>query len=180
MIEFKPITSSARLLSATGDKPDLWLFSGSTKQILFFYVKFSQKRGHETMRLATGELMENLKGFVRLRRGVDSNEKGERIVDTLQYNPPSNGDEDNPEPSPSSFSIELFVDEILFDQIVNLSHTVGLPTINLQFDYQRGMVTFGAAPDGSEITWNNNPRLWEKIEGATFTHILSPPLTRAD
>lgn len=175
MIRLDPdTTESAHLLSGCGVKPDVFLFSNNASQIIVFSVAVGG-RPHTSVRLSTGESLRAMKGNVRLYRGLQYHEDGERIADYIQYNSASAGDEDSP-PSPSSYTVMLLLEERIFDQIVVLSQANGLPSIDLHFDYNNSLITFGEAPDGSEILWHNGEKRWECIQGFTLTHSLTKTL----
>ena len=150
--------------------PDIFLFSETSKQFLVFPIRLANS-GYNSVKLATGESLSEIEGYARLHRGLEHTDAGERICDELRYNGPTQADEDGPAKA-ASFAMTAFLDDRLFDQTVMLCQSVGLPTIDLEFNLLNSSVTYGDAPDGSEVIWNNDPRVWESIEGITLTHAL--------
>jgi hypothetical protein len=146
------------------------LFSATCNQLLVFQIRLANS-GRNSVKLASGESLSEIKGYARLYRGLKLNDSGERIQDELRYNGPTKADEDGPAES-ASYTVTAFLDDRLFDQIVMLYPMVGLPVIDLEFKFRNSLINYGDAPDGSEVLWNNEPRVWESIEGITFTHTL--------
>jgi len=84
-------------------------------------------------------------------------------------------------PSAAGYSVSLFLEERLFDQVVSLSRTCRLPRLDLDFDAVRGAaITFGGAPDGSDQVWNNKDHSVAHIVGAAIVIPLADYVETVD
>lgn len=163
LIRLEAVPNQGAVLCSTTGKPTLEVEG----QHIVYAVRVPKTNRGQTL-LATGETLESLQGDVTLYRGKLQMEGGQRYPDTITYVAANEGIYGVP-PGTPGYSVSLFVDERLFDQVVSLSRASKLPRLNLDFDSVRGTaITFGDAPDGSERIWNNKDHPTAHIAGATI------------
>lgn len=175
MIKLEPIPSSWGMLQSTVGKPSF----GENEQKIMFSVRVPKRRDTYTClytRLASGEILEDLEGGVTLYRGKKQMENGQPFPNAIFYVPPC------PEVGvdKARFSVQLFLEERLFDQVVTLSRPRRLPWIDLDFDFMKGPITYGNAPDGSEKIWNNKEHGAVNIIGASLSIPLADQVDEKD
>lgn len=168
-IRFEPVPNAqGRLISAMGEV--LFLSSGASEQRIVFPIRLANS-SYNQVKLATGESISEIEGYAELRRGLQQTDDGSPIHGELRYNGPEDADENGPAKA-ASFTVVTCLEDRLFDQLVQLCQTAGPPIIDLSFAF-RSAVIYGDAPDGSEVLWNNEPKIWESVVGVTLTHTLT-------
>ena len=175
MILLEPIPNKWAMFQSTTGKPTL---NAENKQEISFFVRVP-KRQHGFISLASGEMLNDLKGDVTLYRGKLQMEDGQPYPDALIYYPPYPGDDEECA-DVAGFSVQLYLEESLFDQFVTLSRTSRLPWIDLDFDTEQGQVTYGDDPDGYEKIWNNKEQTRANVAGATLTIPLADQMEEDD
>jgi hypothetical protein len=167
MISLEPMPHRRGVLRSTLGAPNLE--EGGNQRIEFpvRVLKQQHKYNESQTLLATGEKLEDLEGDVTLYRGKKHSDNGQTFPDAISYVPPSKAGFDTPE-TRAGYSVQLFLDERLFDQVVSLSRAARLPCISLDFDYMRGPIRYGDAPDGSERIWDNKEHALVNVIGAAL------------
>lgn len=110
-------------------------------------------------------------GFVRLRRGADFTDSGERIVDEFRYEEGWK-DPDTGEIVPEMWLVYLQVDESAFDRLTQRLH-LGLPELWLTFDISSQVITFHPATEWEDLFFSTGQR-WERITEATLVQVPFP------
>jgi len=171
MIQLEPIRNRWGVLRATIGKPSLE--EGDAQRIEFpVRVAKQQHAPNESeTRLATGEKLEDLDGTLTLCRGVRQLSDGRIAPSFIAYVPPFQGDFETPATG-AGFSVQLFLEERLFDQVVGLSRTCGLPWIEPHFGFIQGAIT-AQSPDGAEKLWNNREHRVVTVTGAALAMPLA-------
>lgn len=168
-IYLEPKPNSWGVLSSQLGKP---LIGEAGEQRVSFPVQVAKRwyrYGESNIQLTTGERLEDLDGTATLHRGRRL-EHGQPVPDLITYQPPLPGDvEGNFAQSRAAFSVTLYIDDRLFDQVVTLGCSSGLPWLNLYFDLMGEKITYGNAPDGSDTKWNNKEHELVNITSATVT-----------
>jgi len=158
--------ATAHIFSTIGKKGDT-TYSPEGKQSITYSAQLSRGQ-YCIIKLATGESLADLEGDVHLVRGLDYTDSGERVADFIRYITPFDGDRFS-NPMPASFSITIFLGEHLFDRLLALVQSVGLPTMDLEFNEHDGQIAY----ESSNIFWDNKKTCCALINGVTFTQELT-------
>lgn len=168
-IYLEPKPNTWGVLSSELGKPQIGEAGEQRVSFPVQVAKHSYRYGESNIYLATGERLEDLDGTATLRRGRRL-EDGQSLSDFITYKPPFPGDaEYEIPPSSANFSVTLYLDDRLFDQVVALGRTSGLPRLYLYFDLMGDQITYGDAPDGSDTKWNNKEHQIANITSATVS-----------
>ena len=168
-IYLEPKPNTWGVLASTLGKP---MLEAAGQQRVAFPVQVAKRWyrwGESNIHLATGERLEDLEGNATLYRGKRL-EDGQPLSDIIVYKRsfPGDASEEIP-PIGAGFSVTLYLDDRLFDQVVDLGRTSGLPWLSLCFDLLGGPITYGDAPDGSDTKWNNKEHELVNITSVTVT-----------
>lgn len=168
-IHLEPKPNEWGVLSSDLGKPPIGEVGQQRVSFPVQVAKQSYRYGESNIHLATGERLEDLDGTATLCRG-NRLAGGQPLSDCITYKPPFPGDAKYEiSPSSANFSLTIYLDDRLFDQVVALSRTSGLPRLNLYFDLMEEKITCGDAPDGSDTKWNNKEHESVNITSVTVT-----------
>jgi hypothetical protein len=177
MISVEPIPNSWASLRSTVGAPH----SAVDGQKIVFAVRTVKRRGRygeHVTRLTHGGSLEELEGDVTLYRGKLLREDGTPYSDIISYVPATAANFDTPAMT-AGYSIALYVDERVFDQLATLCRMSRMPSVQLDFDLHGEQIRFGGAPDGSEKIWDTKKYPTLEVLGANLIVPLADKVDEA-